>query len=136
MHEHTDPYRMDDAVASAACAAKGATTERSRAQLMGVSVSTMRRWRDGGTPPRLDIVDMVCQNIDVTREALFPVLGNAPDPHKTQADLIAEAADKIVAGWPALTEEQQAELSRVMAGVTAGQKKVPTRTGRRLERAA
>ncbi len=67
-------YRMNAAVANAACAARGATTERSRAAVMGVTVKTMRRWRQGGTPPRIDVVDSVCQRLGVAREHLFPGL--------------------------------------------------------------
>lgn len=140
MHEHIDPYRMDDTVASAACAAKGATTERSRAAVMGVAVHTMRRWRKGGTPPRLDVVDMVCTNLGVTREALFPHLMSAPDAEqeraKTQAELISEAADKIVSGWPTLTDDQRRELSIVMSAVTASQKAASGMAGAGLGRAA
>ncbi len=68
------PWRMNDDVANAACAKRGATTERARAAAMGVSTATVYRWRDGRTPPRLDVVDMVCARLGVARSDLFPGL--------------------------------------------------------------
>lgn len=68
------PYRMDADLANAACAMQGATTERARAALMGVSTATVYRWRDGRTPPRLDVVDTVCRRLGVARSELFPGL--------------------------------------------------------------
>ncbi len=117
MDAHAPEYRTDDEVARAACAARGATTERSRAALMGVSVSTMRRWRDGTTPPRIDVVDMVCRNLGVSRAALFPGLVASRQRAPHHDDGIAAAADRIAAGWPELTEDQRLELSRILAGI-------------------
>jgi transcriptional regulator with XRE-family HTH domain len=132
MDEHVSPYRMDDAVARAACTVRGATTERQRAALMGVSVSTMRRWREGGTPPMLSVVDMVCARLGVSRARLFPGLAAEPEK-RTQGDVISEAAAKVVAGWPKLTEAQRLEVARVMSAVTTAPAESPKR---RVGRAA
>lgn len=94
---------------------------------MGVSVSTMRRWRVGTIPPRLETVDTACRNIGVTRSVLFPGLASAPDEKKTQAQLISEAASKVVAGWPKLSEAQRLDVARVMAAVTTAPAQAPER---------
>jgi transcriptional regulator with XRE-family HTH domain len=130
MHEHVSPYRMDDAVARQACAARGANTERDRAALMGVSVSTMRRWREGAIPPQLTAVDKVCTRLGVTRTRLFPGLAAQPEK-KSRNQVITEAAAKVVAGWPELTEEQRLEVARVMAPVTTAPATAPARRQRR-----
>jgi transcriptional regulator with XRE-family HTH domain len=67
-------YRMDAAAANRACATRDVYTDRDRAALMGVSVKTLYRWRKGGPPPRLDLVDTACRNLGISRHTLFPDL--------------------------------------------------------------
>ena len=52
---------------------------------------------------------------------------------KTIAELIADAADEVVAGWPKLTDEGREQLAQVMAATQVQQpaeKAVPRRLGR------
>lgn len=70
----TGRFRINTTELHAACARKGATTDRERALLMGVTVKTLYRWKRGEAPPRLDVIDRVCRNVELTRHVLFPEL--------------------------------------------------------------
>lgn len=134
MHENTGPYRMDRDAAERACAARGATSARQRAALMGISTATMYRYFEGRTPPRLDTVDAVCRNLGLSREVLFPGLSGAPDAaERSLEQVIAEYADKVAANWPVLSEAQRLEVARVMSAITSLPAQAPSR---RLGRAA
>lgn len=132
MHENTGPYRMDRDAAERACAARGATSARQRAALMGISTATMYRYFEGRTPPKLDTVDTVCRNLGLSREVLFPGLAAAPSSaEQSQEQRVAEYANKIAASWPKLPAWRRLEVIRIMSPfTTAPAQPPPARLGR------
>lgn len=102
---------INRAVFDARCAELGATTEEDRARLIGVDRATLWRWTAGVKKPSLDAISNACTTLDLTRDALFPT------PGTVRVQSIEEAAAKVAANWPALTEVQKDELSRIFAPI-------------------
>lgn len=103
--------RINRDALNARTAELGAHTDDSRAQLLGISRATLHRWTVGDTSPSLDAVRNACTALGLTRDELFP------SPATVRIQTIDEAAAKVAANWPALTEAQKDELSRIFAPI-------------------